>query len=223
MNDHFDLYTAIHKGQRGKFFKISMQAGTVDYADRKSLDGLHDELVSFREHMHLHAALEERFIHPLLSARVPGGARKLEKDHRKMRQQFDDIVTHFDGLRAKNADFQKLGELGLEFYRAWNRFVSFYFTHINYEEERVQPTLWELCAKEELVTTFRMVLANQKPEELTYNLELMLPAMNLYERADLINAGRASAPPEMFQAILKLAERVLSPNDWTALKLKLGV
>src|SRR4030067_1920744 len=92
MNDHFDLYTAIHKGQRGKFFKISMQAGTVEYADRKSLDGLHDELVSFREHMHLHAALEERFIHPLLSAGVLGGARKLEKDHRKMRQQFDDIV-----------------------------------------------------------------------------------------------------------------------------------
>jgi hemerythrin-like domain-containing protein len=217
-----DLYVGIHKGQRGKFFGIAMQAGVIDLADQASLDRLYDELSFFREHMKLHASLEEKFIHPLLSERVPGGARKLEEDHRKIDQQFDDIVTQFDAIRAKSIDFEKRSELVLEFYRAWNRFISLYFAHINDEEENVQPTLWKLCTNEELANTFRTILTSQKPDELKYNLEMMLPAMNLYERAEILNAGRASAPPEMFQAVLKLAERVLSPNDWTALKSKLG-
>lgn len=87
-----------------------------------------------------YAALEEKFIHPLLSDRVPGGARKPEENHRIMHQRFDDLVTHVDGIRAKS-DFEKRRELALEFYRAWNRFLSFYFVHINREEEQAQPAL----------------------------------------------------------------------------------
>ena len=223
MNHQIDLYTGIHKGQRSRFFKISARAGTIDYADQKSLIMLHDELTSFREHMRLHAALEEKCIHPLLSDRVPGGAKKLEEDHRNINQRFDDLVTHFDAIRTKPADFGRRLELALEFYRAWNRFVSFYFIHINEEEENVQPTLWKLCTNEELANTFRTILASQKPNELKYNLEIMLPAMNLDERAEIINAAQAGAPPEMFQAVLKLAEQVLSPDEWTALKSKIGI
>ena len=217
------MYTDIHKGQRGRFFKISAQAGTIDYADQKSLDMFHDELTSFKEHMRLHAALEEKYVHPLLSERVPGGAKKLEEDHRNINQQFDDLVTHFNAIRSKPADFETRRELALEFYRAWNRFVSFYFMHINEEEESVQPTLWKLCTNEELANTFRTILASQKPNELKYNLEIMLPAMNLDERAKTINAARASAPPEMFQAVLKVAEQVLSPDEWADLKSKIGI
>jgi len=223
MNSQIDLYTGIHKGQRSCFFKISVQAGTIDCADQKSLDVLHDELASFREHMRLHAALEEKCIHPLLSDRVPGAARKLEEDHRKINQQFDDLITHFAAIGTKPAEFERRRELALEFYRAWNRFTSFYFMHINKEEENIQPALWQLCTNEELANTFRTILASQKPDELKYNLEIMLPAMNLDERAEIINAARASAPPEMFQAVLKVAGQVLSPDEWIRLKSKIGI
>ena len=221
MNDQIDLYANIHKGQRSRFFRIAMQAGTIDYADQNSLDRLYGELNSFIEHMRLHAAAEEKYIHPMLSERVPGGARKLEEDHRIINQRFDDLVTHFDGIRAQSADLRKRKELTLEFYRAWNRFLSFYFLHINKEEEQVTPILWKLCTNEELVTTFKMIMASQKPDELRENFEMMLPAINLYERVEMIRAGQASMPPEAFQGFLKLSERALSPEDWTRLKSKL--
>lgn len=123
MNDQIDLYANIHKGQRSRFFKIAMQAGTTDYADQNALDRLYDELNSFREHMRLHADAEEKYIHPMLSERVPGGARKLEEDHRIINQRFDDLVTHLDRTRAQSADLKRRRELILEFYRAWNRFL----------------------------------------------------------------------------------------------------
>ena len=222
MSAQVDLYSTIHKGQRARFFKIAARAGTIDYADHKALDSLYDELRPFREEMCLHAALEEKFIHPLLSNRVPGGARELEADHRNMHQQIDDLLTHFDGLRVKT-DFEKRSELALEFYRAWNRFISFYFTHINKEEENIQPSLWALCTNDELATVFKTIIASQKPDELMENLGMMLSASNLYERAGILMGGRAIMPPEAFQTVLKFAEQVLSPNDWLALKSKIGI
>ena len=221
VGNQVDLYTGVHKGQRGKFFGIMMKAGTMDYDDKDSLGMLYHELTAFKEHMYLHASLEEKFIHPLLSERVPGGARKLEEDHRTMHQQFDDIVAQLDGMRARQTEPDMRRELGLEFYRAWNRFISFYFTHINEEEENVQPMLWKICTDKELAETFKAILASQNPEELKYDLQIMLPAMNMHERAEIINAGRASMPPQTFQGLLKLAEQILGSEDWAALKPKI--
>jgi hypothetical protein len=223
MENQIDLYTGIHKGQRVRFFTISKEAGSIDCADQKAMDRLQEELESFREHMRLHAALEEKFIHPLLSERVPGGSRKLEEDHRIMHQQLDDLVAHFKGVKAKSSDFEKQQELVLEFYRAWNRFTAFYFMHIDYEEEYVQPSLWKLCTSMELEETFRLILADQTPKELMGNLELILPAISMGERISLLNEGRANMPPEAFQAVLKLAEHVLNTADWIALKSKLMI
>jgi len=223
VSTQLDLYAGIHKGQRSRFFDIMMKAGTMDYNDKDSLDKLYSELTTFREHMRLHASLEEKFIHPFLSKRVPGGARKIEEDHRRMREQFDDIVEQFEEIRTKAAESDMRRELVLEFYRAWNRFISFYFYHINEEEESVQPTLWKICTGNELAQTFKTILTSQSPDELKYDLQIMLPAMNTYERIDLINAGRQSIPPLAFQGLLKLIEQILGPEDWKALKPKIGI
>jgi len=224
MSSQIDLYVDVHKGQRRRFFNIATQAGILDYTDTKAIDTLYDELYSFREHMRLHAHLEEKFIHTVLSQRVLGGARKLEEDHRVMRQEFDDLITHFDGIRAKPADFEKRGELALEFYRAWNRFIAFYFMHINREEEQIMPVLWKLCTVEELAETHRLMITNQTQEELVEDFEMILPNANLQERVEILGTVQVvTMPPEAYQEFLKLAERILEPNDWTTLKTKLGL
>jgi hemerythrin-like domain-containing protein len=223
MDFQVDVYTNIHKGQRSKFFSISMEAGMIDCADQNAMDRLQEKLESFREHMHLHAAHEEKFIHPLLSERIPGGSSRLNEEHRIMHQQLDDLLADFKGIRTKFSDFEKQQELVLEFYRAWNRFMAFYFMHIDYEEENVQPSLWKLCTNKELAEAFKQILANQTPEELMSDLEMMLPALNLSERVVLFNAGRANLPPQASEAFLKLAERVLRSSDWAALKSKLMI
>jgi hypothetical protein len=173
--------------------------------------------------MRLHASLEEKFIHTVLSQRVPGGARQLEEDHRVMRQEFDDLIAHFDGIRAKPVDFEKRGELALEFYRAWSRFMAFYFMHIDREEEQIMPVLWKLCTVEELAETHKLMITSQKREELVEDFEMILPNANLQERVEILGTVQVTMPPEAYQEFLKLAERILEPNDWTTLKTKLGL
>jgi len=221
--EHIDLYSSIHKGQRSRFFKIAMTAGTIDYNDQKALEKFHEELRAFNEEMRVHASLEEKFIHPLLSNRVPGGARRLEEDHRTMHQKFDDLVANFEAAMSRSIDFEKRNEAALEFYLCWNRFIAFYFSHIDFEEESVQPTLWKLCTNKELGNQFKLILADQTPKELMENLGMMFPAMNLNERTQILTMGRVSMPPEAFQAVLKVVEHSLSIEDWIALKTKLNL
>jgi len=213
MQSKVDLYTGPHKGQRLRFFMISKAAGTLNVNDENALNALEGELVSFRDNMYLHANIEEKFIHPLLSERVPGGADKLNEDHRIMHRQFDELVACFGEIKKKPRD-----EVSLEFYLAWNRFTAFYLNHIDYEEEYVMPALWKLSTSDELGEVFKKAMTGQTPKELMENLGMMLPAMSQAERAMLLNQGRATMPPEAFQAVLKLAERVLAPEDWASLK-----
>jgi hemerythrin-like domain-containing protein len=217
-----DLYRDIHKGQRRRFFKIATRAGTLDRADAKAVGALYGELCSFREHMRLHASLEERFIHPVLSQRVPGGARQLEEDHRVIRQEFDDLIADFDGVRAEPVGFEKCGELVLEFYRAWSRFTAFYFMHMDREEEQIMPVLWKLCTVEELLETHKLMIDSQKQEELVEDFEMILPSANFQERVEILGMLRAMMSPEVYQQFLRLAERLLEPSDWASLKTGLG-
>jgi hypothetical protein len=216
-----DLYTTIHKGQRKTLFEISIDAGKADYTNPESLNKLQKALVLFKEEMRLHALLEEKLIHPLLAERVPRGQIKLEEDHRLMHKELDALLQHLESLRNKSADFEKRGEIALEFYRAWNRFIAFYLTHINMEEEQIQPLLWELCTDVELSTVFKKFLAEQKPNELMINIKMMIPALNIAELVYFVEQGRANAPPEMVQAVLNLAEQLLKPEEWKLLNERL--
>jgi len=152
---------------------ISKASGTLDINDQKALDRLESELVSFREHMHLHADLEEKLIHPLLSERVPGGDNRLNEDHLVIHRHFDELIACFREIKKKPNDFEKR-ELSLEFYLAWSRFTSFYFNHIDYEEENAVSSLSRLCTNDELTNTFKQILADQTPKELMDNLAMSL-------------------------------------------------
>ena len=218
MTKPIDLYTSTHKGQRLKFSEISNAAGTLNINDQNKLNSLEVALVSFRDHMYKHASLEEKFIHPLLAERVPGGADRLEEDHRVMHKQFENLVACFGELKKKLTDFEQRDELSLEFYRAWSRFISFYLDHIDFEEDHVMPLLWKLCTHDELAGRFRQIVTDLTPNQLMYNLEIILPALNPAERFMTLKMGQTTMPTEAFQAVLNVAERVLSPEDLASLK-----
>ena len=67
MQSQIDFYTGAHKGQRAEFSKISKEAGALNPNDKNAITALEGELNMFRENMYLHARLEEKFVHPLLS------------------------------------------------------------------------------------------------------------------------------------------------------------
>ena len=54
-------------------------------------------------------------------------------------------------------------------------------------------------------------------------LALMLPAMNIDDRTELLGGMQAGAPPEVFEGVWGLAGSVLAPPDFTALGARLEI
>jgi hypothetical protein len=222
MVQRFDLYGAVHKGQRRAIFNLGIKAGSLDPGDSMALVGLMKDLVELRDEIRSHAALEERFIHPILSARSAGAARSLEADHREMHMMFDDMVEQLETTQGKDIPPEVQGDMVKEFYHSWCRFASFYLIHIDGEDEYIQPTLWRLCTDQELMKLFSDIVAYQKPEELMYGLGMMLPAMAPMERTELLVGARGTMTPQAFQGAMEIAKRVLSPTEFMRLKDELG-
>jgi hypothetical protein len=101
--------------------------------------------------------------------------------------------------------------------------MAFYFMHIDREEEQIMPVLWKLCTVEELAETHKLMITSQKREELVEDFEMILPNANLQEQVEILGTLRVTMSPEAYQGFLKLAERILEPNDWTILKTKVGL
>lgn len=203
------------------FFAISKAAGALKTNDQNAVAALENELATFRDYMYLHANLEEKFIHPLLSARVPGGANRLNEEHVIICKQFDELVACFGEIKKKPEDFEKREDLFLELYLAWNRFLSFYFAHVDYEEEYVIPTLSKLYTFDELVDIYVKLstyVYDLAPGDFMENAKMIIAATNPAEIAIIFSEVRQGLPPEAAQAILKVAEQVLSPEDWSSLK-----
>jgi hemerythrin-like domain-containing protein len=222
MVQRFELYGAVHKGQRRAIFNLGIRAGSLDPEDSSALDALMKDLVELRDEMRSHAELEEKFIHPILRARSAGGARSLEADHEEMHVMLDDMVEQLETTRGKDFPPEVQGDMVKEFYHAWCRFTSFYLIHIDGEDEYIQPTLWRLCTDQELMKVFSDIIAYQKPEELMFVLGMMLPAMAPKERVELMAGARGMMPPPAFQGVMDMARRVLSPTEYQRLKDGLG-
>jgi hypothetical protein len=122
-------------------------------------------------------------------------------------------LCNLESLRNKPVEFEKRGEIALEFYRAWNRFIAFYLIHINIEEEQIQNLLWEFCTDVELSTVFKKFLAEQKPNELMEKIKMMISALKITELVYFIEQGRVNAPPEMVQTVLRLSKQFLKPEE----------
>lgn len=223
MNNQIDLYTVIHKSLRNRLFQLSIEAGKMNFGDRFPLNIYYDEFKLMYDLIESHRDHEEKYIHPLLNERVPGGSDELDEDHQHITHLLDNLLHHLNGIKEKSIDFEKRIELGQEFYLAFNRFISFFIDHINKEEEEIMPLLKRLCTNDELLNSLYKILASQTPQEAKENLTMIFKASNVDDLTQLFNAAKKGAPIEMLQNALKLAEGILDTNNWAVIKSRFSI
>jgi hypothetical protein len=203
-------------------FKLTRMAGKLDTYNDSKLKDFSEELKSLRDEFRLHATLEEKFIHPYIRKTNPGIAWRKEEEHQIQHRDFDDLVNMSQAIISQPLNYEKKSEMGLELYRALNRFIAIYLTHINEEEETIQTGLWETCTQMELGKAMSDIINYQKPEELASHLDMMFAAMTPNEIVSLIGAASKMVQPEALQNVYKIGERVADPEDWLIIKNKLA-
>lgn len=215
----WDIYGPVHKGLRLGHMDLMVRLGRAAFEAPETQ--LLAELSAHLANAQLHIAHEESVIHPALEARVAGACAGLEAQHRHHRDSVAALATTIEAVKA--AAPQARPAQGRALYLAFSAFVAEDLEHMRQEETTTWPLLCAHFTDEELAGLEMSIISTLAPEENIAFMRLMLPAMTGPERAGLLGAMRAGAPPEAYGAVIELAARpTLSAGDMAELE-RLGL
>jgi hypothetical protein len=216
----FDLYRDIHKGIRAELFAVTLESASLDPSDHADRAGLASHLANVSALLASHAEHEDAAIDPALELHLPSLAERINADHHELEARIGRVldmaqvaVTATDDLR------HRVHQVNLEM----AAFTSAYLIHQDVEERVVMPALEAAIGVEAVIAIHGAIIGSIPPPEMMQTLAVMLPAMNVDDRTDLLGGMRASAPPEAFDAVVSLTRSVLCPVDATAVLSRLGL
>lgn len=216
-----DLFRDIHKGIRAELFAVTESAGSSDPGDREASSKLAGRVRDLSALLRAHARHEDNFYQPLVEVHTPVLAEVIARDH----EHLDAQIGALEVLAERAADAARV-ERRLAAHRLYLGMVSFtseYLAHQGLEELELAPALAAAVGEDELAAVEAELIAGIPPDEMMSALAVMIPAMNVDDRAGLLGGMKAGAPPEAFAAVWNLVEEVLTPADAVALDSRLSV
>jgi Hemerythrin HHE cation binding domain len=216
-----DPYRDIHKGIRTVLFSVTTEAGRIDPADRQARGVFADYVYAAADMLEVHAAHEDRFVQPVLEEHAPALALEIAQAHASIAARVTGLRAAAEGVVdvARGTQRSSLHQLYLDF----ALFTSAYLEHQEMEERIVTPTLLAAIGNDELRRIDEALVASIPPDTLAAGLAVMLPAMNIDDRAEMLAGMKADAPPQVFAGVWVLARSVLDERDTQALADRLGL
>lgn len=207
-----DLYESIHKALRAEMAGVLTALGALDTMDAEECA---TTLARTEALLHLvgqHLVHEERFVHPVLEAALPGSSAGTEFEH----------AEHREAIAVLRADIAALRQApqptaALHLYRQYALFVAENLVHMQHEETVLNARLWAACSDAELMDVHQRLLASIPPAEMGQVLPIMLPALCPQQRAGMLAGMQAELPPEAMRDVVAMARAVLDGRGWAKL------
>ena len=217
----FDLYRDIHKGIRAELFAVTAEAGRVDPADIVGGAALAAQVRGVVDFLVQHAEHEDGAVQPVLEVRLPDLAAAVASDHEALEERMASLVRLADAAVAAPPETRRSSFHVL--YVELASFTSAYLLHQDVEERTVMPALESAIGVEAVIGIHGAIVGAIPPEEMGEAIAIMLPAMNVDDRTELLGGMKAEAPPEAFAAMWSLAGSVLPSDELRAVAVRLGV
>jgi len=217
-----DLYRDIHKGIRSELFAVTESAGRADSSDAVAGADVAAHVRSVVALLDSHAEHEDRIIEPSLQVHLPAIAEQVNADHVAFERRCQRLVELADEAAATVAtpEARRLGHL---LYLDLAAFTGAYLAHQDLEERVLMPALAEAVGFEACLGMHQAIVGSIPPDEMARSLAIMLPAMNVDDRTELLGGMRAGAPAEVFDGVWNLAGSVLAGPEHAALAARLGL
>ena len=215
-----DLYREIHKGIRYALFHTTMHAGRLDAGDADDVENLLCRCTDLVELLHLHHHHEDGFVQPLLDAHAPALAAAVGSQH-------DAIESGLTELRRLGQQLTIVSHSGRDtvahrLYLHLSRFTGEYLDHQLLEELQVMPALCAAVPTSELESLHAALRQSVAPPVMADVMAVMLPAMNVGERADMLG-GMSMAPAQVFAVFRRAAEAALTPAEFAEVATRIGL
>jgi hypothetical protein len=216
-----DLYRDIHKGIRAVLFDVTARAGSADPADAAAATDLVARVQNALELLEAHSEHEDDHVQPAVDRALPQLGVRIATDHRRIDGELGRLAAASEAVvdAARDSRRSALRRLYLDF----AAFTGSYLEHQDFEERVVMPALEAAIGGEAVAGIHAAIIGSIPPAEMATALSVMLPAMNVDDRAELLGGMQAGAPAEVFAGVWALAATVLAPGDITPLAARLGL
>jgi hypothetical protein len=168
-----------------------------------------------------HAEHEDTFVQPAIERVLPRYAPMITHDHEALEGRMAEIeqgaFAVVDVSRGEARDALHSVYLDLA------AFTSGYLAHQDFEEREIGPALNDAISVEDLLATHIEIVSSIPPAVMAEFLVVMIPAMNIDDRTEMLSGMQATAPEEAFAGVYALAGSVLSAPDHAALGARLGL
>jgi hypothetical protein len=218
--DRHNVYALIHKALRLAMAETRPAVGRLDASDSQEVS---DAIVRVRDLLRfcrMHVEAEETFVHPAIEARRPGVSARVAAEHVQHLASIASLERAVEGLARAPGAARAAAAFAL--YSELGRFVGENFVHMHEEETVHNRALWEAYGDEELTALENRIKAHHTPEEMTFVLRWMLPAMTPAQRAGLFTSLRKVAPPPIVESVVALARAHVDASGFDKLSLALA-
>ena len=215
-----DLYKDIHKGIRAELFAVTGAAGHLDPVDRVGRADLARHVGSVVDLLIAHAEHEDTHRQPLIEVHLPGYAAQVAEEHAMLEARMAGLRALADDNVDATADLRGRTHA---LYLDLASFTSAYLAHQDMEERELMPALDSAIGFENVLTIHQSIIGSIPPDQMAQSLAIMIPAMNIDDRTDLLGGMKAGAPPEVFAGVWNLVGSVLTARDYEQLGTRLGL
>jgi hypothetical protein len=216
----FDAYRDIHKGLRAELFAVVGAAGNVDPGDPAGRAALSAHVGDVVDLLVDHAHHEDTHILPVLESNNPTLFERISGDHADLDGRVARIAERAAALTHAVPGEQRARVHNL--YLDLASFTGAYLAHQEFEERIAMPALLNAIGVEGAVGVHVAIVSSIPPPVMAKALAVMIPAMNLDDRAEMLGGMQQTAPSDAFDAVWSLTQSVLTVGDFRALAARLG-
>jgi len=216
-----DMFRDIHKAIRSELFEVTLAAGRVGPLDVEGRAEVARHVVRVRDLLVGHATHEATHVEPVLEEHLPEMAEVLAREHASIEARLEELVAMAAWAAAAEGPAARARTHRL--YLDLAEFTARFLDHEDYEERRVGPAIEEAIGPEGAAAVHQAIVSGVSPAQRATSLAVMLPALNVDERAEVLGGVRLGAPAEAFAGVWALAESVLTAQQVRELAEALGL
>ena len=215
-----DLFTFIHKALRSIIYNAASKLQTADFTEEKEIENLLASLRHDLDLLHEHAVNEDNIIFPEIANNEPDMISELNDEHKALEEKLHKIKTQIEKTNL-TADNEKRVELGSELNNLFNDFAASYLAHMNHEEATVLEASFKYLSDAELIAIRTRIQTQIPSERYKTWLHWMLKSLNNSELIGLLGGMKASAPANVFNDVVGVAQYFIKNKKWNKIRSRL--
>jgi hemerythrin len=214
-----DPLTPIHKALRKRLFELGVQVGRTDLGNPAAVAAVEPDFDRATALLNVHGAFEDDYLLPLARKYGLTGCEQLEEEHRHHDQELKALIEQFKAHRQGKVVQDAVGR---NLYQALSHFIASYLLHLDEEETKLLPQVYEKVPNAEVAAELQRFRATRPPEAAKGDLISILVAQSPSERAGMLRGFRSALPPPAFEGLRKVAAEALSADEFAKLEAALA-